>query len=143
MRLLTFLARRFAWEPFAPNLPPAPDAQPAERPPGGDLPESLVAFIHCEPKDVTDEARDRAIRHAVKHLKWHAGKRATRSVVLHSFAHLGADAAPADLAEAVLRDIGQRLSATGFTVRETPFGYTNAWSLDVYGDGNAKIWKEI
>jgi hypothetical protein len=63
--------------------------------------------------------------------------------VLHAFAHLGGQAASASFTEAFMREIAQRLGETGYSVRQTPFGYFCEWDLSVYGDSLAKVWKEI
>ena len=128
MRLLTFLARRFEWST-------------AETADGGERAEAaVVVFVEAEAHDEADP--DRALRHLVKHVKWQAREREIRSVVLHSFAHLGTDAgASAGFAERWLEDAGARLERSGFRVHSTPFGASCAWSLDVYGEPMAKVWK--
>ena len=47
MKLLTFLARRFAWEGFERTLPDAPEEVPS-----GSAEEAVVAFVHLEAIDV-------------------------------------------------------------------------------------------
>ncbi|HSQ12106.1 MAG TPA: threonyl-tRNA synthetase editing domain-containing protein, partial [Candidatus Deferrimicrobium sp.] len=66
-----------------------------------------------------------------------------KNIVLHSFTHLGGATAPAELAEILISTLQQRLSATGYQVWATPFGYFCEWDLSVYGESSAKVWKEI
>ena len=138
MRILTFLARRFAWEPYSQTLPDAPDpGQPTA------VEDAVVAFLHIEAADEGPERRPRVFRHTLKHLKWLANKRDLRTVVLHSFTHLGGDNAPPAFAQAFLEDLAERLRRTGYEVRLTPFGWFCAWELSVYGESLAKVWKQV
>ena len=82
-------------------------------------------------------------RHTLKHLKWLANKRELKSIVLHSFTHLGGDSARSDFAEPFLRELKDRLESTGYTVSITPFGWFCSWDIQVFGDSLAKVWKEI
>lgn len=147
MRLLTFTARRFAWRVHAASgaraaLPPGPaEASGAGASAEGDVRETVVAFVHLERRD-EGPARSRALRHAAKHLKWLAGRRRLRTLVLHSFTHLGGDTADAEFARAFLEELAARMRAAGHAVQATPFGTTCAWDLEVHGESLAKVWKE-
>ena len=46
-------------------------------------------------------------------------------------------------ARAWLDDLALRLEAKGYGVRATPFGFTCAWTLEVYGESLAKVWKQF
>jgi hypothetical protein len=135
MRVLTFLARSFAWSPYSQTLPEAPPAQ------AGEVHDAVVAFIQVEMKDEADYAR--AFRHLLKHLKWLANKKQFRTIALHSFTHLGGENAPPELAEQLFREMAQRLEHTGYEVAITPFGWFCSWQLDVYGESLAKVYKAI
>ena len=135
MRMLTFLARSFAWQPFSQTLA---DAPPAE---SGKLKDAVISFIHVEQKDEAE--RSRVFRHALKHLKWLANKKQFKTIVLHSFTHLGGENADAAFAQTFLEDLAERLQKTGYHVEMTPFGYFCSWQLDVYGESLAKVYKEI
>lgn len=136
MRLLTYQARRFAWQSFQQTL-----AEGAEA--GGDdeLSECAVAWLHVEARDEADHAR--VFKRVLKHLKWVANKRALRNVALHSFAHLGGESAGPDYAHRFITELAERLRDTGYTVKATPFGWFCGWQLDCYGDSLAKIYKEF
>lgn len=137
MRLLTFQVRAFHWAPFSQTLP---DADPAA---AGAVHDAVVVFLHAEPKDAQDDRRASVFRQTLKHVKWLANKRAFKSIVLHSFTHLGPDTAPAAFARAFLVELEQRLASAGYSVHRTPFGWFCSWTLDVLGDSLAKVWKEI
>lgn len=135
MRILTFLAHSFAWQPYSQTLPEAPPAH------SGSATNAVVAFLHVEARDEADRAR--AFRHVLKHLKWLANKKQFRNIVLHSFTHLGGKNADPEFAYQFLQELAQRLEKTGYQVDVTPFGYFCAWQLDVYGESLAKVYKEI
>ncbi len=135
MRLLTFLARSFAWQPYSQTLPDAPEALP------GAASDAVIAFVQIERRD--EENRDSAFRQTLKHLKWLANKKAFQTIVLHTFTHLGGDNADPIFAQAFLLDLADRLTATGYQVAITPFGWFCSWQLDVLGESLAKVYKEI
>lgn len=149
MKLLTFQARRFRWKSFARTLESAEAVGAGEPDEGADpveVRDAVVVWLHAERADEAPEAAARALRHVVKHVKWHARKRDLARVVLHSFAHLGAGASgPADpaFARGFLTDVAARLESAGFEVHATPFGHTCEWTLAVFGEGIAKVWKEV
>jgi len=138
MKLLTFLAKRFWWRSYSKTLEEVEETQAEDS-----LEEAVVVFVHAEQKDQTDEARKRVVKHALKHTKWLAGKRDFKRVVLHSFTHLGAENADPEFAQGFLDELDERLSNTGYEVKQTPFGYFCEWDLSVYGESLAKVWKEI
>ena len=138
MKLLTFQARRFAWQSFSKTLEEADDQRVED-----ELADAVVVFLHAEAKDAADDERKRTFKHTLKHVKWLANKREMRNVVLHSFTHLGADNADPDFARGFIEELADRLRGTGYEVRTTPFGWFCAWELSVYGDSLAKVWKEV
>jgi len=138
MKLLTFLARRFAWRSHAKTLADASDDEVAE-----EVTDAVVVFLHAEEKDAADEEGKRVFRHTLKHVKWLANKRGLENVVLHSFTHLGAENAPAEFARDFIEELAGRLRETGYAVWTTPFGWFCEWDLSVHGESLAKVWKEI
>lgn len=138
MRLLCFHAKRFSWRPFERVLAEAPAAVASPA-----VVRAVVAFIHVEATDLDAGRAASVFRQALKHLKWLANKRELRAIVLHSFAHLGGESAAPAAAHQLLLQLAQRLTDNGYTAAVTPFGYANEWELDVFGDGGAKVWKEI
>ena len=138
MRLLCFQAKRFAWRPFEATLPGAAEAHDAV-----EVHDAVVAFLHVECGDVEGEGSASAFRQALKHVKWLANKRGLRTVVLHSFAHLGGDSATPEAAQALLERLATRLADAGYAAHLTPFGWVNEWDLSVFGESLAKVWKQI
>ena len=138
MKLLTFQAERFAWKSFSKTLETASDETVEES-----VSEVCVVFAHAEAKDADPEERARVFKHTLKHVKWLANKRELRNVVLHSFTHLGAVNAEPEFAESFLTELADRLRATGYTVKCTPFGWFCEWDLMVHGESLAKVWKHI
>lgn len=138
MKLLTFQATHFRWKTFSKTLPEAPDLDLSD-----EMTEAVVAFLHIEAGDQGEERKGSVFTQTLKHLKWIANKRGLRNVVLHSFTHLGGQNAEPAFAEGFMKEMAERLTKTGYTVKLTPFGYFCSWDLGVYGDSLAKVWKDI
>lgn len=142
MKLLTFQARRFAWKAFSQTLAEAtPDT--VQDCIEGEFAETVVVFVHAQSADEDPERRAKVFKQSLKHIKWLAGKRDFRRVVLHSFTHLGGENASAEFAREFLEDLDERLTKTDYEVARTPFGWFCEWELSVYGESLAKVWKEI
>ncbi len=138
MKLLCFQSKRFWWKSHTRTLPNVPEQEAEE-----EVKEGLVVFAQVETSDDEKERRAAILRQTLKHIKWLANKRKLRNIVLHSFSHLGGEAASPSCAESILADLVQRLRETHYDVRITPFGYFCEWDLSVYGESLAKVWKEI
>ena len=138
MRLLCFQAKRFHWKSFRKTLEDVTEQEVED-----EHRDCVVVFLHAEERDEPPEARQRAFKHTLKHIKWLANKREFKNVVLHSFTHLGAKNATPEFAQAILSELSERLTGTGYSVKCTPFGYFCEWGLDVHGESLAKVWKEI
>ena len=134
--MLTYQAKQFDWMPHHKTVPDVPDVTE-----GGQCRECVVVWLHVENDDQKEPVR--VIRQTLKHIKWIANKRSMKAIVLHSFAHLGGETAPAGFAMETMTKLAERLTATGYVVQITPFGYFCSWSLDVYGDSLAKVYKAI
>jgi len=136
MKLLMFLARQFTFRPFEKTLPEANDG-------GGEVQVSnaAIVFVHSEPQD---EAMPSGLETKfVKNVKWIAGKRGCKNIVLHSFTHLAEGSASPRFAEAFLQSAAARLRNTGYQVVLTPFGWVCEWELSVYGESLAKVFKSL
>ena len=79
----------------------------------------------------------------VKNVKWIAGKRGAKNVVLHSFTHLAETSASPQFAEVFLQGAAARLRNTGYQVTLTPFGWVCEWELAVFGESLAKVFKSL
>ncbi len=136
MRLLMFMAQRFWWRSYSKTLEDVEDVQVEET-----VTEAAVIFMQVEAKDAA--VREDVFRKALKNIKWLANKRGLTRVVLHSFTHLGGENAEPEFAAALITELADRLRATGYEARITPFGYFNEWELKVYGESLGKVWKEV
>jgi hypothetical protein len=134
MKLLTFLARRFAWSAHVASDAPATVEQAAP----GALEECVVVFVHAERADEQPARRASTLRQAAKHVQWLARKRDTRRCVLHSFTHLGGETSESRFAAEWMGELAQRLQTKGFEVAQTPFGHSCAWELAVHGEPLAR-----
>ena len=136
MKLLMFLAKQFTFRPFEKTLPDASDG-------GGEvqLTDAAVVFVHAEPQDETDAAGLET--KFVKNVKWIAGKRELKNIVLHSFTHLAEASASPQFAETFLQSAAMRLRNTGYQVTLTPFGWVCEWELSVFGESLAKVFKSL
>ncbi|CAM2007939.1 threonyl-tRNA synthetase editing domain-containing protein [Acanthopleuribacter pedis] len=135
MKLLMYMAHAFSWQPYQKTLDDSDAAQVT-----GTAEEAVVVFLHAE---AFDEANPKLVTKLVKHIKWLANKRDLKTVVLHSFAHLAATNADPGFTQETMRAAEARLAAVGYRVLQTPFGYTCAWQLSVYGESLGKVFKEI
>ena len=136
MKLLMFLAKQFTFSPFEKMLPEAADSSSEIR-----VSETAVVFVHCEPQDESSPAGLET--KFIKNVKWIAGKRGFKNVVLHSFTHLADASSSPQFAEAFLQNAAARLRNTGYQVTLTPFGWVCEWELSVYGESLAKVFKSL
>ena len=138
MKLLVFHAESFRFQPEQRSSELGPEAPP---PGSSEITDALVAFVHCEPRDA--ERRDAVIKQAVKYFEWLFRKRELSKLLLHSFAHLDEERAPAELAMELLDAIAGRLREKGYEVLETPFGWSLSWTLATPGHPYAKTFKDL
>jgi hypothetical protein len=143
MKLLCFQARHFGWTSFRKNLQEVGGAPVDDVAVADELHDCVVVFAQAERDDEAADARARVFRHTLKHIKWLANKRDYHNIVLHSFAHLGGTNACAEFAQTFLQELAERLTATDYTVKSTPFGYFCEWQIDVHGESMAKVFKQI
>jgi len=143
MKLLCFQARHFGWKSFRKTLDEIGGEQVEDITIADELRDCVVVFAQAEVDDEPTESRPRVFKHTLKHIKWLANKRDYKNVVLHSFAHLGGQNATPAFARDLLVELAERLTATGYTVKSTPFGYFCEWNIDVHGESLAKVYKQI
>lgn len=135
MKLLLLYTHDFGLKPFRANLDDADP--PGEVSAAG----AVVALIHAEPGDAADTGK--VVTKAIKNIKWVAGKFGSRRAVLHFFAHLAREAAPPELARALVAAMAERLRTAGYEVAVTPFGWFNELRLHVAGESMAKVFVDI
>ena len=139
MKLLCFLAKRFAWASHDKIL-----AWGDEEALSGEVTSCVVAFVQVEPGDhIGPDEQEECCRRAVRHLRWLAGKKDLHIWVIHSFAHLGGEPADPEKSRDVLRELKRRLEGPGREVLNTPFGHSCSWEISVFGEGVAKTYKEL
>ncbi len=131
-----FLAPRFRYRPFVSVL-----GGPAARDEDGDVRNAAVIFVHAEENDTDSGAK--LLTKFVKNVKWIANKRDFKNVVLHSFNHLSESKSPPEFAGSFFIQASEKLSAAGYRVHLTPFGYSCEWELSVYGEPLAKVFKSL
>jgi hypothetical protein len=135
MKLLMFLASHFAFRPYAQMWAEAGEGSEVQ------ASEAVIVFVHNEPAD-EDVPSDLETKF-VKNVKWIAGKRGFKNVVLHSFTHLAEASASPEFARGFIESAAARLQNTGYQVQVTPFGWVGAWDLSVYGESLAKVFKSL
>jgi len=136
MKLLMFLAKQFTFRPFEKTLPAAGEGGSEVQ-----VADAAIIFVHSEPQD--EVAPNDLETKFVKNVKWIAGKRGFRHIVLHSFTHLAEASASPQFAEAFLQSAAARLRNTGYQVVLTPFGWVCEWDLAVHGESLAKVFKSL
>jgi len=136
MKLLMFLTKQFTFRPYERTLPDAGEG-------GNELHvvDAAVIFVHSEPQD--EAVPDSLETKFVKNVKWLAGKRGFKNIVLHSFTHLAESSASPQFADGFLQGAAERLRTTGYGVTLTPFGWVGEWDLSVYGESLAKVHKSL
>ncbi|MEJ2182982.1 MAG: threonyl-tRNA synthetase editing domain-containing protein [Nitrospirota bacterium] len=136
MKLLMFYVHEWWYRTAAKSLEDVPDVRKEES-----VADAAVIFFHVEAED---EARGEGVlRKFLKNTKWLAGKFGTRTVVLHSFNHLGTSKSSPEFARSLVQQAEERLTGAGYTVVRTPFGYFNEFRMHVAGDSLAKVFKEF
>jgi hypothetical protein len=135
MRVLFWFCDRFAWTTSMKALANAPEGEP------GEYQNSVVAFVHVEPKD--GEQGSSAETKLVKNAKWLARKWNVTNIILHSFTHLGEEKADADAACALLDRVERRLQDAGYRTAQTPYGYFLNLEITARGHPLARVYKEF
>ncbi|MEW5852661.1 MAG: threonyl-tRNA synthetase editing domain-containing protein [Myxococcota bacterium] len=103
--------------------------------------ESLLVYAACEKDDEVDPGAiaQRCTDEIIK-LATNLG---TRTVILHSFAHLFVELAAPQVAVDVLKDVQARLAAQGYTSLRTPFGWFHTLSIQAKGHPLSRVARQI
>lgn len=136
MKLLMIYADRFAYHPAVKSVPDAPDVEE-----DGSIENAIVGFIQVEQEDT--ERTSKVTTRLIKNLKWLAGKNNTKTIVLHSFAHLSESKAPPDFVAALLNNAQKRLEDAGYEVSQTPLGYFLDLELFAPGFSLARVFQSF
>lgn len=102
---------------------------------------ALVAFIQAEEKDEEDLAGTE--KKLVKNLKWAAKKNETKSVVLHSFAHLAESKASPEFTKELFDKTEARMKNADYVCEQTAFGYFMDLNVQAPGYSQARIFKSF
>ncbi len=102
---------------------------------------TLVAFIHAEEADETDIKSVET--KMVKNLKWAAKKNDTRSVLLHSFAHLAETKAEPNYTQELFDRVEARMRNADYACAQTAFGYFMDLDIQAPGISQARIYKSF
>jgi hypothetical protein len=102
---------------------------------------AVVGFINMEAEDEANAAKIET--KMIKNLKWAANKNDSKTIVLHSFAHLSeSKAEPAKVAE-LLDNAEERLKSSGYEVLQTPFGYFLDLDIKAPGSPLTRLFKSF
>jgi hypothetical protein len=102
---------------------------------------TMVAFIHAEEADESDIKSVET--KMVKNLKWAAKKNNTKSVLLHSFAHLAETKAAANYTKELFDRVEARMKNADYECAQTAFGYFMDLDIQAPGISQARIFKSI
>ena len=108
---------------------------------GGVYTKTLVAFIHAEESDEMDIKSVET--KMVKNLKWAAKKNNTKSVLLHSFAHLAETKADPAFTKELFDKVEARMENADFACSQTAFGYFMDLDIHAPGISQARIYKSF
>ncbi|MEZ4999380.1 MAG: threonyl-tRNA synthetase editing domain-containing protein [Bacteroidales bacterium] len=136
MKVLLIYCNKFGYMPTIKTLEDIPDNSAP-----GHYENVQVAFIQVEKED---EERDKDVEtKLVKNLKWICGKNQVKEVILHSFAHLSDSKADPAFTMELFNRVEERLTNTGYSVSQTPFGYFLDLQIDAPGFSLARVFKSI
>ena len=136
MRLLMIYANLFSYEPEIQSLEIGDEkAKPAS------YKNAVVGFIHVEAHDKENAANVET--KLVKNLKWAARKNNTRTIVLHSFAHLSESKADPEFTKQLFDQVEERLRKSDYETYQTPFGYFLNLNVRAPGHSFARLFKEF
>ena len=127
---------RFSYNPTIKTIELMPDFSE-----GKEYENVQTAFIQVEKED--EEKESEAKKKLLKNLKWIAGKNNTKHIILHSFAHLSESKADPEFSKVLFDNIDERLTNSGFTVEQTPFGYFLDLNVEASGFSLARVFKEF
>ena len=136
MKLLMIYCENFAYHPTVKTLDEFEKVTE-----GKVFRDTLVAFIHAEETD--EEDIKRVETKMVKNLKWAAKKNNTKSVLLHSFAHLAETKANPNYTKELFDRVEARMKNTDYECDQTAFGYFMDLDIKAPGVSQARIFKSF
>ncbi|MEA3318079.1 MAG: threonyl-tRNA synthetase editing domain-containing protein [Bacteroidota bacterium] len=136
MKLLMIYMNEFSYNPTIKTIETMPDYTKEKT-----YKNIQAAFIQVEEEDVENESAVK--RKLLKNLKWIAGKNNTKEIILHSFAHLSESKAEPEFTKSLFDNIDERLTNSGFDVKQTPFGYFLDLKIEAPGYSLARVFKNL
>ncbi len=136
MRVIFWYMDQFKYHPAIKNLETAEEVTE-----DGVFRDAIVAFVHGEAED--EENASKVETKLVKNVKWLAGKLDCSNVVLHSFAHLSTSKCEPEFLQGLFDRAEERLTGSGLTVSQTPFGYFLDIEMSAPGKSLARVYKEF
>ena len=136
MKILMIYCSEFAYTPRVKTLEGAEELSETKG-----FNNALVAFIQAEEKDEEDLAGTE--KKLVKNLKWAAKKNETKSVVLHSFAHLAESKASPEFTKELFDKTEARMKNADYVCDQTAFGYFMDLNVQAPGYSQARIFKSF
>jgi hypothetical protein len=137
MKVLVIYSSKFSYKTANKNIPDIEDIDCEES-----YNNCILAFIQIEESDEEKDTKSRE-KKLVNHIKWTARKNNTKTVVLHSFAHLSESKATLGFTRSVFDDAQKRLQNAGFIAEQTPFGYFLDLKIEAPGFSLARIWATL
>ncbi len=136
MKLLMIYSEKFGYKTNVKNLESVEYYEENKQ-----IENTLVGFIQVEQKDEEDISKTET--KMIKNLKWAANKNNTKSIILHSFAHLSMSKAEEGITKKMFDRAEKRLENSGYEVSQTPFGYFLDLDIQAPGRSLARIFKEF
>jgi len=136
MKLLMIYMDEFSYNPTIKTIETMPDYTEKKT-----YKNIQAAFIQVEKEDEENESAVK--RKLLKNLKWIAGKNNTKEIILHSFAHLSESKAEPEFTKSLFDNIDERLTNSGFDVKQTPFGYFLDLKINAPGYSLARVFKDL
>lgn len=136
MKLLMIYCHSFGFKTSVKTLAEVPDKNEEKK-----IDNALVGFINMEAEDEENPAKTET--KLIKNLKWAAGKNGSKTIVLHSFAHLSESKAEPGKTARLLNSAEERLKNAGYEVYQTPFGYFLDLEINAPGNPLTRIFKSF
>ncbi len=137
MKVLAIYCSKFGYLPANKSLDASENVTTGET-----FTDCVVAFVQIEEADEEKDVKSRE-KKLVNHLKWVARKNGTKTVILHSFAHLSESKSSAEFTKAVFDAAETRLKNAEHKTAQTPFGYFLDLDIQAPGFSLARVWATL
>ncbi len=137
MKVLAIYCSKFGYMPAKKSLETATEITE-----GATFNNCITAFVQIEESDEEKDVKSRE-KKLVNHLKWVARKNETKTIILHSFAHLSESKSSAEFTKAVFDAAEIRLKNADIETAQTPFGYFLDLDIQAPGFSLARVWATL